>query len=64
MAAAHVSGVAALLYSGGLRLPSGIEGSLKSFARDLGDGGRDDEFGHGLVDAPAALRGLGIGVAR
>jgi hypothetical protein len=41
-----------------------IEGLLKRFARDLGARGRDDEFGYGLVDAPSALRGRGVGVAR
>jgi serine protease len=64
MAAPHVSGIAALLYSQGITLPGAIEGALKSFARDLGARGRDDEFGHGLVDASAALRGRGVGVAR
>ena len=64
MATPHVSGVAALLLSQGITLPAGIEGALKSFARDLGARGRDDEFGYGLVDAPAALRGRGVGVAR
>jgi serine protease len=64
MAAPHVSGVAALLRSQGITPPAGIEGALKSFARDLGAHGRDDEFGYGLVDAPAALRGRGVGVAR
>jgi serine protease len=64
MAAPHVSGVAALLYSQGITLPAGIERALKSFARDLGARGRDDEFGYGLVDAAAALRGRGVGVAR
>jgi serine protease len=63
MAAPHVAGVAALLYSQGLMAPAGIEGALKSFARDLGVRGRDDEFGYGFVDAPAALRGRGV-VAR
>jgi serine protease len=64
MAAPHVSGVAALLYSQGMTPPAVIEGVLKSFARDLGAHARDDEFGYGLVDAPAALRGHGVGVAR
>jgi serine protease len=64
MAAPHVSGVAALLYSHGITPPAGIEAVLKSFARDLGVRGRDDEFGYGLVDAAAALRGRGVGVAR
>lgn len=64
MAAPHVAGVAALLYSQGITTPAGIEGALKSFARDLGANGRDNEFGYGLVDAPAALRGRGVGVAK
>jgi serine protease len=64
MAAAHVSGVAALLSSQGMTSPAGIEDVLRSFARDLGADGRDEEFGYGLVDAPAALRGRGAGVAR
>jgi serine protease len=64
MAAPHVSGVAALLFSQGLTLPGAIERALESFARDLGARGRDDEFGYGLVDAPAALRGRGVGAAR
>jgi serine protease len=64
MAAPHVAGVAALLFSQGTTLPGAIERALESFARDLGARGRDDEFGYGLVDAPAALRGRGVGVAR
>jgi serine protease len=64
MAAPHVAGIAALLYSQGLKSPAGIEGALKTFAHDLGTRGRDDEFGSGLVDAVAALRGRGVGVAR
>jgi serine protease len=64
MAAPHVSGVAALLHAQRLTAPAAIEGALKSFARDLGAHGRDEEFGYGLVDAPATLRGRGIGVAR
>ena len=59
MAAPHVAGVAALLYSQGITNPAGIEAALKRFARDLGTAGRDDEYGDGLVDARAALRGLG-----
>jgi serine protease len=64
MAAPHVAGIAALLYSQGTADPAAVEGALKSFARDLGSPGRDDEFGYGLVDAPASLRGRGHGVAR
>jgi serine protease len=60
MAAPHVAGVAALLYSQGITNPAAIEAALERFARDLGSPGRDDEFGHGLIDARAALRGLGV----
>jgi serine protease len=59
MAAPHVAGVAALLRSQGYSTPEAIEAALKRFARDLGAAGRDDDFGHGLVDARTALRGLG-----
>jgi serine protease len=61
MAAPHVAGVAALLYSQGITRPAAIEQALKRFARDLGPKGRDDEYGAGLVDARSALRGLGLG---
>lgn len=60
MAAPHVAGVAALLYSQGVTNPAAIEAALKRFARDLGPAGRDDEYGHGLIDARATLRGLGV----
>jgi serine protease len=60
MAAPHIAGVAALLYSQGVTNPAAIEAALKRFARDLGPAGRDDEYGHGLVDARAVLRGLGV----
>jgi serine protease len=60
MAAPHVSGLAALLYNQGVTKPAAIEAALKRFAKDLGTAGRDDEYGHGLVDARATLRGLGV----
>ena len=60
MATPHVAGVAALLYAQGIRNPAAIEAAIKRFAVDLGSPGRDDEYGHGLVDARAALRGLGV----
>ena len=59
MAAPHIAGVAALLRSQGIATPEAIEAAIKRFARDLGTTGRDDEFGHGLVDARTTLRGLG-----
>jgi serine protease len=59
MATPHISGVAALLYSQGIRSPPAIEEAIKKFARPLGL--RPEECGAGLVDARRALRGLGLG---
>ena len=60
MATAHVSGLAALLVSQGVTDPKAIEAILKSSATDLGPAGRDDQYGYGLINARAALRGLGL----
>ena len=60
MATAHVSGLAALLMSQGLTSPAAIEAILEQSATDLGAAGRDNEYGHGLINARAALRGMGI----
>src|SRR4051812_21647214 len=60
MAAPHVAGVAAMLMQQGITDPAVIEEALEKTAIDLGKTGRDDEFGFGLVDARAALRGLGL----
>jgi serine protease len=60
MATAHVSGLAALLHEQGITKPAAIEAAMKRSATDLGPQGRDDQYGHGLINARAALRGLGI----
>jgi serine protease len=60
MAAPHVAGVAAMLMQQGITDPAAIEDLLEKTAVDLGKAGRDDDFGFGLVDARAALRGLGL----
>jgi serine protease len=60
MATAHVSGLAALLVSQGLTDPAAIEAILKQSATDLGTPGRDNEYGYGLINARAALRGMGV----
>jgi len=60
MAAPHVAGAAALLYSQGITRPTAIEAALTMFARDLGSAGRDSDFGYGLIDPRASLRGQGL----
>jgi serine protease len=60
MAAPHVAGLAALLLAQGITNPAAIEAAIKRFSVDLGPPGHDVEYGHGLIDARAALRGLGV----
>jgi len=61
MACPHAVGVAALVWS---HYPSienfRLRNILQNTAMDLGSTGRDDYFGHGLIDAEAALEGLVI----
>jgi subtilisin family serine protease len=54
----HVSGVAALLASVGVRGQSAVQRILAT-ATDLGTPGPDLQFGAGLVNAQAAVAGLG-----
>jgi serine protease len=60
MASPHVAGVAALLMSQGITSPAAIEAMLTRTARDLGAKGKDNDFGAGLVEPRAALRGFGL----
>jgi subtilisin family serine protease len=57
MACPHVSGVAALIYAANDYniTPAEVSTILFNSAEDLGQPGRDDIFGYGLVDAYAAL---------
>jgi subtilisin family serine protease len=58
-AAAHVSGIAALILERDPDLsPDSVRRVLLSTARDLGPAGRDKDFGAGLADAYEALRHL------
>jgi serine protease len=60
MATPHVSALAALLISQGVTNPRAIEAAIKRSALDLGPAGRDDQYGHGLIQARTALFGLGV----
>jgi len=60
MATAHVTGMAALLMQQGITDPAAIEAAIKRFATDLGPAGRDDQYGYGLINVRAALRGMGL----
>lgn len=56
LAAAHVSGLAALIWSVNPNLtPDQVEGIITSTAVDLGEDGWDEYFGWGRIDAAAAV---------
>jgi hypothetical protein len=44
----------------GITDPRAVEAAIKRFANDLGPAGRDNEYGYGLIDPRATLRGLGL----
>ncbi|MFO7781204.1 MAG: S8 family serine peptidase [Spirochaetia bacterium] len=59
MATPHVSGVVGLLYSYAPNLnQDAVYAILANTAKDLGEPGHDEQFGHGLIDAQAALEYL------
>jgi len=60
MAAPHVAGFAALLMQQGITDPAVIEALMEATATDLGAPGHDNEYGHGLINPRAALRGMGL----
>ena len=60
LAAPHVAGVAAMLYAQGITNPAAIETAIERTATDLGTAGRDPEYGFGLINARAAVRGMGL----
>jgi serine protease len=60
MAVAHVSGLAAMMHQQGITSPAAIEAAMKRYATDLGPSGRDNEYGHGLINARGSLRGMGL----
>jgi serine protease len=59
MACPHVAGVAALIFAAddySIATPEVVSNLLFDSAHDLGQAGRDNTFGYGLVDADAALQ--------
>ncbi|MGE3886515.1 MAG: S8 family serine peptidase [Vicinamibacterales bacterium] len=60
MAAPHVSGFAALLVQQGITSPAAIEEAMKKYATDKGAPGPDEQYGVGLINPRATLRGLGL----
>jgi len=60
MASPHVAGLAALLMSQGVTVPAAVEALISATAKDLGDKGRDNSFGAGLIQPRIALRGFGV----
>lgn len=65
MASPHVAGVAALIISQGVTNPAAVEALIKRTARTLGASdanrtGWNADFGFGLIQPRAALRGFGI----
>lgn len=62
MSAPHVTGVVAMMYSVNPNLtPAQVKQILSDTAIDLGPSGRDDKFGYGIVNLPAALAASGGG---
>jgi serine protease len=59
-AAPHVSALAALLFSQGIGDARAVRAAMEQTATDLGTAGRDDQFGHGLIDPAKALSGVGL----
>jgi len=58
MAAPHVAGVAAMIVSQGITNPVEVRHILESTAKDRGPVGKDIYFGHGIVDAGAAMEAI------
>jgi subtilisin family serine protease len=64
-AAAHISGVVALLLELKPSLnPDAVRKVLETTAKDLGPAGRDSQFGAGLADAYRAILAVNAGQAR
>src|SRR5262245_55925911 len=60
MSTPHVAGFAALLMQQGITSPAAVEAAMEQFATDLGTPGVDQQYGYGLINPRASLRGLGL----
>jgi serine protease len=63
MATPHVAAAAALLVAQGITDGKAVRAALEQTAEPLGgaaEGGRNDQFGHGLIRPVQALSGLGL----
>lgn len=64
MAAPHVAGLAALIMHYGVTDPGAVEEAITRFALDRGAVGPDMEYGSGVINSVATLRGRGLGLTR
>jgi hypothetical protein len=44
----------------GITSPAAVEAAMEQFAADLGPPGIDPQYGYGLINPRASLRGLGL----
>jgi len=59
-ASPQVAALAALLIRQGVTTPAGVQFAIQATAEDLGTRGRDDQYGHGLIQPAEALSGMGL----
>ena len=60
MAAPHVSGLAALLMTHGVKAPKAVEAVIERSATDVGPAGRDNDTGFGVINPRGASYGIGL----
>ena len=60
MAAPHVSGLAALLMTQGVKTPAAVEAVIEHTATDVGPAGRDNDTGFGVINPRGTVYGLGL----
>ena len=60
MAAPHVSGLAALLMTHGVKAPKAVEAVIEHSATDVGPAGRDNDTGFGVINPRGASYGIGL----